>query len=55
MQLQTACSGKRKLEVDLQQLSHEHEELQGELRGASDKIKKANCEVRQTFSSQHTS
>lgn len=38
--------------MDLQQLTHEHEELQGELRGANDKIKKANCEVRQGFASE---
>lgn len=45
MQLQSACSGKRKLEVDLQQVTQEHEELQNELRGANDKLKKAVCEV----------
>lgn len=45
MQLQSACTGKRKMEVDLQQLTQEHEELQNELRGTNDKIKKAVCEV----------
>lgn len=33
--------------MDLQALQQEHEELQNELRGANDKIKKANCEVGQ--------
>lgn len=45
MQLQSVSSGKRKLEVDLQQLTQEHEELQGELRTTNDKAKKAVCEV----------
>lgn len=45
VQLQFVSSGKRKLEVDLQQLTQEHEELLGELRTANDKAKKAVCEV----------
>lgn len=31
--------------MDLQALLQEHEELQGELRGCTDKAKKASCEV----------
>lgn len=31
--------------MDLQTLLQEHEELQGELRGSTDKAKKASCEV----------
>ncbi len=45
VQFQLALRGRRKLEVDLQTLQHEHEELQGELRGSTDKAKKASCEV----------
>lgn len=45
LQFQTALSGRRKLEVDLQTLQQEHEELQGELRKSTDKTKKASCEV----------
>lgn len=45
VQLQSVSSGKRKLEVDLQQLTQEHEEMQGELRTVNDKAKKAVCEV----------
>ena len=32
--------------MDLQALQQEHEELQGELRGFTDKAKKAGCEVK---------
>lgn len=32
--------------MDLQTLQQEHEELQGELRGSTDKAKKASCEVK---------
>lgn len=32
--------------MDLQTLQQEHEELQGELRGLTDKAKKAGCEVK---------
>ncbi|TNN04188.1 hypothetical protein fugu_001217 [Takifugu bimaculatus] len=42
---QSALSGRRKLEVDLQTLLQEHEELQAELRGSTDKAKKASCEL----------
>uniref|UniRef100_A0A3Q3H0S6 Myosin tail domain-containing protein n=1 Tax=Labrus bergylta TaxID=56723 RepID=A0A3Q3H0S6_9LABR len=42
---QCALSGRRKLEVDLQTLQQEHEELQGELRGSTDKSKKATSEL----------
>lgn len=45
VQFQSAVSGRRKLEVDLQTLLQEHEELQAELRGSTDKAKKASCEV----------
>ncbi|KAL0180158.1 hypothetical protein M9458_025600, partial [Cirrhinus mrigala] len=38
-------SGKRKLEVDIQQLTQEQEELQAELRSANDKAKKSACET----------
>lgn len=48
VQFQSALSGRRKLEVDLQALQQEHEELQGELRGSTDKAKKAGCEVKHT-------
>lgn len=48
VQFQSALSGRRKLEVDLQTLLQEHEELQAELRGSTDKAKKASCEVVQT-------
>lgn len=44
-QLQTALTGRRKLEVDLQTLQQEHEELQTQLRGSVDRVKKANTEV----------
>lgn len=44
-QFQSVSSGKRKLEVDVQQLTQEHEELQTELRAANDKAKKSACEV----------
>lgn len=50
VQFQSALSGRRKLEVDLQTLLQEHEELQAELRGSTDKAKKASCEVGQTGS-----
>lgn len=50
VQLQSALSGRRKLEVDFQTLLQEHEELQAELRGSTDKAKKASCEVVQTGS-----
>lgn len=50
VQLQSALSGRRKLEVDLQTLLQEHEELQAELRGSTDKAKKASCEVVRTGS-----
>lgn len=33
------------MEADLQTLLQEHEELQAELRGSTDKAKKASCEV----------
>lgn len=36
--------------MDLQTLLQEHEELQAELRGSTDKAKKASCEVVQTGS-----
>lgn len=36
--------------MDLQTLLQEHEELQAELRGTTDKAKKASCEVGQTGS-----
>uniref|UniRef100_A0A3Q2XCM9 Myosin heavy chain 16 n=1 Tax=Hippocampus comes TaxID=109280 RepID=A0A3Q2XCM9_HIPCM len=42
---QSVLSGRRKLEVDIQALQHEHDELQGELRGSIDKSKKASCEL----------
>ncbi|XP_029312533.1 myosin-8-like [Cottoperca gobio] len=42
---QLTVSGRRKLEVDLQTLQQEHEELQRELRGSTDKSKKASCEL----------
>lgn len=45
LQFQSATSGKRKLEADLQQLTQEHEELHGEVRAANDKAKKATFEV----------
>lgn len=32
--------------MDLQALQQEHEELQAEMRGCGDKVKKAGCEVR---------
>lgn len=32
--------------MDLQTLQQEHDELQTELRGCTDKVKKANCEVK---------
>uniref|UniRef100_H3CN27 Myosin tail domain-containing protein n=2 Tax=Tetraodon nigroviridis TaxID=99883 RepID=H3CN27_TETNG len=41
----SALSGRRKLEMDLQTLLQEHEELQAELRGSTDKAKKASCEL----------
>lgn len=50
VQFQSALSGRRKLEVDFQTLLQEHEELQAELRGSTDKAKKASCEVVQTGS-----
>lgn len=46
VQFQSALTGRRKLEVDLQALQQEHEELQTEMRGCADKVKKAGCEVR---------
>lgn len=49
VQFQSALSGRRKLEVDLQTLLQEHEELQGELRGSTDKVKKASCEVKDKY------
>ncbi len=52
-QLQSVSSGKRKLEVDVQQLTQEHEELQTELRAANDKAKKSACEV-QSDTDTHT-
>ncbi len=52
-QFQSVSSGKRKLEVDVQQLTQEHEELQTELRAANDKAKKSACEV-QTHKHKHT-
>ncbi|MEQ2201654.1 hypothetical protein XENOCAPTIV_015748 [Xenoophorus captivus] len=45
IQFQSALTGRRKLEVDLQTLQQEHEELQTELRGCTDKVKKASCEL----------
>lgn len=45
-QLQSALSGRRKLEVDLQTLQQEHEELQAALRGSVEKAKKAGVEVK---------
>jgi len=48
VQFQSALSGRRKLEVDLQTLQQEHEELQAELRACTDKAKKASCEVKHT-------
>lgn len=36
--------------MDLQTLLQEHEELQAELRGSTDKAKKASCEVVQAGS-----
>lgn len=50
VQFQSALSGRRKLEVDFQTLLQEHEELQAEIRGSTDKAKKASCEVVQTGS-----
>lgn len=32
--------------MDLQTLLQEHEDLQGELRGSTDKAKRATCEVK---------
>ncbi len=52
-QLQSVSSGKRKLEVDVQQLTQEHEELHTELRAANDKAKKSACEV-QSDTDTHT-
>lgn len=46
VQFQSALSGRRKLEVDLQTVQQEHEELQAEMRGCTDKAKKATCEVK---------
>lgn len=46
LKFQAALSGRRKLEVDLQTLQQEHEELQAELRGSTDRAKKNACEVR---------
>lgn len=35
--------------MDLQTLLQEHEEMQGELRGSTDKAKKSSCEVKDKY------
>ncbi|KAF3859009.1 hypothetical protein F7725_021408 [Dissostichus mawsoni] len=40
----STASGRRNLEMDLQNLQQEHEELRGELRGYTDRSKKTGCE-----------
>ncbi|XP_033987905.1 putative uncharacterized protein MYH16 isoform X2 [Trematomus bernacchii] len=44
-QFQLALSGRRNLEMDLQNLQQEHEELRGKLRGYTDRSKKTGCEL----------
>ena len=46
VQFQLALSGRRNLEMDLQNLQQEHEELRGKLRGYTDRSKKTGCEVK---------